>query len=278
MPVIIQLKFRVTATHSCSLESNMPSLSKEQLAQKIRDFGENPPSQWGRTQLEARLVELKEERGATIQDQQKKMVARMNQAAKKKVNLQQFMRDELKQDISGHETIPVLLAMGTKAIMMNFIPQGSDLMGFGKHSQQTYKFVLQNDLDYVGWCIMTAAEGSVNWRMERFLAWVHQEGNPAPMIPTEVVNKLLKYPKNSQGPNSGYTSSSNTEGSFRVIPSGPLMDKWNPEDDETAEDQVKKLEDQIREIRRSQALARKDPTMLVDSENPESPEEKTRRK
>lgn len=253
----------------------MPTLSKEVLTQKIKDLGETPPSQWSRAQLEARWTELKEEKGVTTQEFQKSLMTRLHQASKKKINLQHFIQNELQLEISGNETIPVLLTMGNKAILMNLVATGTDVLGFGKYAQDSYATVLQNDKAYVEWCIKTASEESVNWRMERFLAWVSQEEVPNLIFPKEVKNKLLKYPHRRQGPSSGYTSSSGTEGSFSLIPNSPLQDTWNPEDDESAETQVQKLEEQIREIRRAQALNRKDPSMKVDSE---SPAEKTLRK
>ena len=77
------------------------------------------------------------------------------------------------------------------------------------------------------------------------------------------------------GQASGYMSPGNTEGSFTVMSQPDLKNTWSSEDEIKTEKKVEALEEQIRELRRQQALSRKDPKMKVDSETPETKNRKT---
>ena len=54
-----------------------------------------------------------------------------------------------------------------------------------------------------------------------------------------------------------------------------LKDTWSSEDEQKTEKKVEELESQIRELRRQQALSRKDPSMKIDATNQDSKNRKT---
>ena len=126
----------------------MPGMTKEVLRQKIMEFGETPPESWRKNQLEARLVELKEQNPeAKVHD----LLKEMNKAAKKKHDLQVFLTQKLGITITGNETISRLLSLGNQAIMENKPPLATDVMGFGKFAPLTYQDVQEQHPDYTGW-------------------------------------------------------------------------------------------------------------------------------
>lgn len=249
----------------------MASLTKEMLIQKIQEHGEEPPSSWKKSQLRARLEELKEEKGTTTVDQLKVTTAALNKAARKKAWLQEHVRDVLQVPITMNENIPELLSKGHKAIMEQVPPIGRDVMGFGKHAEMSYLEVKMHHPDYVQWCLKTESEEDVNWRMQRFLKWIRQPemGYPSPMTTMNTTPKrAVRTPIGmSRGRGSGHQSSDATEGSFQLVKQAAEV-KINSSDEEVvdSEIQIAQLEDRIRELRRAQALERKDPNMKVDHE------------
>ena len=159
------------------------------------------------------------------------------------------------------------------------------MMGFGAHADKTYENVLTNFPQYAQWCLTTASEEDVNWRMKRFLLWISQQ-EVGSIYMSELMAKQLQQgfeqakincPASvmGSGQSSGYKSSGNTEGSFTVMSQSDLKDTWSSEDENKTEKKVEALEEQIREIRRQQALSRKDPKMKIDSEKPENKNRKT---
>ena len=153
----------------------MPAMSKAQLIEKIQEYGETPPSTWGKTQLEGRLAELKHLHQVEEGSQTKSRVAELNKAARKKDHLLAYMKDNNIQH-SGHETISQLLALGHRHILETTSPRGSDATRFGKHANLTYSEVANQDWNYVQWMLTTCQEagglkGTSDWRLKRFIQW-----------------------------------------------------------------------------------------------------------
>jgi hypothetical protein len=263
----------------------MPSMTKENLTEAIKGFGETPPGSWNKQQLTARLAELKAEKGMSLEETHKMMVVALNKAAKKKSDWQYHLQHVLKKQITGNETIPKLLALGQQAIQEGLPPTPLDVMGFGVHAEETYENVLKKFPQYAQWCLTTASEEDVNWRMKRFLLWISQQ-EVGTIYMSETMAKQLqeRFEQNKirqpahlvgSGLSSGYKSYENTEGSFSLMSSPELKDTWSSEDEHKTEKKVEALEEQIREIRRQQALARKDPKMKIDSDAQELKNRKT---
>ena len=226
----------------------MPTM--EELRGKINEFGEDPPASWQKHQLQACLQELKEEHGSELT--LKKAMTLLNRHSKKKEMLKQYVTEELGVSLSHNETIPQLLVLGEKAIHMTIPPTGQDLMGWGKHSQRTYQEVASLDPQYVNWCRTISKEETTCWRMARFLKWVNQEP-PA----TRTLGKIPKAKAKSS--TMGYQSDSSHFSMVDMpVPSGEFSDS---EDIKTPEQKVANLEEQIHELRRQQALIKKDSNM-----------------
>ena len=222
----------------------------EEIRGKIRELGEEPPMSWKKPQLQARLQELKEEHGSDMT--LKKDMSNLSRHSKKKDLLKKYLTEELGVTITHNETIPQLLSMGEKAIHLAIPPTGQDLMGWGKHSQCTYMEVANKDPQYVNWRRAISKEESTCWRMTRFLKWINQEP-PA-------TNTTRKPPvARAKASTMGYQSDSSH---FSVVdmpvPSSGFSDS---EDTKTPEEKVASLEEQIHELRRQQALIKKDSNM-----------------
>ncbi len=246
-------------------------MTKEMLVQKIQEHGEEPPSSWKKTQLRARLEELKEEKGTNTVDQLKSMTVALNKAARKKSWLQEHVRDILQVPLTMNETIPQLLAKANKAIMEQVPPTGRDVMGFGKYAEMSYLEVRMHHPDYVQWCLKTEAEEDVNWRMQRFLKWIRQPDSVNPPLSVgntpQPKSQFRPAVKMGRGRGSGHQSSDATDGSFQMVKHASEV-KISSSDEEAVdpETQIAQLESRIRDLRRAQALDRKDPNMKVDSE------------
>jgi len=244
-------------------------MTKSMLVEKILEYGETPPLHWKKNQLEARLSELKEEHGQLPNMELKGMMTALNRAAKKKSDLQHYVETVLQKKITGQETIPKLLALGNQAILEKIDPTPQDLMGFGKHSDKTYIEVLNSDVQYVDWCMTTSKEEQVNWRMARFLKWVKMMEEQGPkgksaakgMIPSPKKALTPQKGDSGKGYTSGASSADHSDGSFHMVAIPPSSDE-----ELTPEQAVEKLEMQIQELKRQQALQRKSPAMKVDHE------------
>ena len=151
----------------------MPGMTKEVLRQKIMEFGETPPESWRKNQLEACLVELKDQNPeAKVHDD---LLKEMNNAAKKKHDLRVFLTQKLGITITGNETISRLLSLGNQAIMEKKPPLATDVKGFGKFAPLTYQEVQEQHPDYTGRRRQTSLEETTRWQMTRYLKWVDQK-------------------------------------------------------------------------------------------------------
>ena len=234
----------------------MPGMTKEVLRQKIKEFGETPPDSWRKNQLEARLVELKDQNPeAKVHDD---LLKEMNKAAKKKHDLQVFLTQKLGITITGNETISRLLSLGNQAIMENKPPLATDVMGFGKFAPLTYQEVQEQHPDYTGRCRQTSLEETTCWQMTRYLKWIDQQketgktsgmkkGYPIMSSGGTAKAKAFLRPHRIEEP----SFSSSTDGTFVKIP----MDTSSSERE--ADEMVEQLEAQIHELQRQKAMVSK---------------------
>ena len=233
----------------------MPGMTKEVLRQKIMEFGETPPDSWRKNQLEARLVELKDQNPeAKVHDD---LLKEMNKAAKKKHDLQVFLTQKLGITITGNETISRLLSLGNQAIMENKPPLATDVMGFGKFAPLTYQEVQEQHPDYTGWCRQTSLEETTCWQMTRYLKWIDQQkeagkttgmkkGYPIMSSGGTAKAKAFLRPHRIEEP----SFSSSTDGTFVKIP----MDTSSSEREA---DEMEQIEAQIHELQRQKAMVSK---------------------
>lgn len=241
----------------------MPAMSKAQLIEKIQEYGETPPSTWGKTQLEGRLAELKHLHQVEEGSQTKSRVAELNKAARKKDHLLAYMKDNNIQH-SGHETISQLLALGHRHILETTSPRGSDAMGFGKHANLTYSEVANQDWNDVQWMLTTCQEagglkGTSDWRLKRFIQWyTHgQKGIQKPAGSSKKVENSKDVKSQGYAPKTYAMNSprqeEKTDSSFTVI-SAPVLPTETEEEMETISEtelEIQRLEGQLRDLQRA---------------------------
>ena len=244
--------------------------TKEAVRAKLAEFNEVPPMSWDKTQLMARLMELQGQTMTDADQKKKEMIRGLNKASRKKADLQAFVRETLETKISGYETIPQL---GMKAILLSVPSQSSDEMGFGMHANKTYLQVATEFPQYLEWCQKTFEEEPVNWRMKRFILWAvdwnKKNAGGLKSISKGYMSSSVKDPVKAKGKgkSSGEAAmSSGTDSSFTMVPAVPVPDSEEEEMITEVDLEVEALENQIRELRRQQALATKNKVIKKEQE------------
>lgn len=153
----------------------MPYKSRAELIEKLESLGENPPSSWTRNQMIARLAEIEEPSNPLTS--MKAAEKELNAVSRNKTSLQQYLRDHGAQ-LTGMETIPQLLSVGHRLIGERIPGHRSDTLNYGQHANKTYGEM--KDTSYAQWTLTTyeesgGAEGTSNWRLKRFAAWLLSE-------------------------------------------------------------------------------------------------------
>ena len=133
---------------SVTIRDAMTSMTKERMLDILKSMGENPPKTWTKAELAQRIYELQpdvhlEGKKPVVKTNYQEWVIRMNKASRVKANLVAFSREELGLVLSGNETIAVLQRRCLAKILDVSTPEGSDVLGFGKHSQLTYETINQ---------------------------------------------------------------------------------------------------------------------------------------
>ena len=175
---------------------------KAELIQAIRDLGENPPNSWNVAELKVRLTELEENKGiyrhrGKTQTPLQLWMIRLNEAKKNKATLQMFTKETLGVPITGNEVMDELTRKCVEKIYVVSKPDGSDGMGFGRHSSKSYMEVQKTDPGYVAWAQKTVAEGETCVRLARFVKWIEMEKHPEHMdtyatVPPPLASKVKK--------------------------------------------------------------------------------------
>lgn len=247
--------------------------TKEAVRAKLAEFNEVPPMSWDRTQLMARLMELQGQTMTDADQKKKEMIRGLNKASRKKADLQAFVKENLETKISGYETIPQLQAMGMKAILLSVPSQSSDEMGFGMHANKTYLQVATEFPQYLEWCQKTFEEEPVNWRMKRFILWAvdwnKKNAGGLKSISKGYMSSSVKDPIKAKGKGKSSAEAamgSRTDSSFTMVPAVPVPDSEEEEMITEVDLEVEALENQIRELRRQQALATKNKVIKKEQE------------
>lgn len=203
----------------------MPKMNKGDLVKELVKLGETPPKSWGVMELTARLEELQEEKGiqkvrGKTQTPLRVWTIRLNEASKKKANLQQFMVNQLGLTLSYNETIPQLQRAALQKIYMETDPRGEDPVGFGAHAAKSYQELMMTHPDYVTWAVKTWKEGDCDYRLARLARWAEEDnkkpksshqGYPAQEEETEVKEMITEKkdvtPSLAAGSDTSITSS-----------------------------------------------------------------------
>ncbi len=174
------LKFLIVENYIPSFRVKMPKMTKGDLIQELMKLGETPPTSWGAVELAARLEELQEEKGiqkvrGKVQTPLRVWTIRLNEASKKKANLQQFMVEQLGLSLSYNETIPQLQRAALQKIYMETEPRGEDPVGFGAHAAKSYQELMMTNPEYITWAVKTWKEGDCDYRLARLARWAEED-------------------------------------------------------------------------------------------------------
>ena len=143
--------------------------TKSDLLKKLAGYGEQAPSTWTVLQLRSRLTELKDaEKEGKIQTLEGEM-AQLKKASAKKVTLIAFLTDRDIQ-IPEHATISRLFNLGEEKITLRYLPNSTDLVGFGKHGNMTYRQLKEAHPACCRWVVDTS--DSPHWRLVRLASWL----------------------------------------------------------------------------------------------------------
>eukprot|EP00435_Cladocopium_sp_Y103_P032505 s3103_g8.t1 len=178
----------------------MPRLTKAELILAMAELGEVPPKVWSQVEIAARLDELRMERGLPPlsapgrkeKTPLRKMVIALNQAAKRKPDLQQFASGTLGLSQFSNDTIPVLQKKCLLKIYQVTEASGEDPVGFGRHSSLTYQEVQIHHPDYATWVISTSKE-ECDPRLERLANWLQMQQQVKMEVKTEEVPEPIPH-------------------------------------------------------------------------------------
>ena len=123
-----------------------------------------------------------------------------NKAARRKADLQKFVKEELGVDLTGTETVEIL-KMKALSRAYNSIPgRAEDPVGFGQWCHLKYQEVKTQQPAYCQWALTTAAEGQCSPRLRRLADWLKTvEKTTRPRACTS------KTPSHPMGPSSSTT-------------------------------------------------------------------------
>eukprot|EP00435_Cladocopium_sp_Y103_P070050 s548_g34.t1 len=179
----------------------MPSITKAEALVELARLGELPPNYWSAVEVIQRMEEVRMSKGLHPNPKHKeatplrKMVIKLNEAARKKSNLVEHVTS-LGAPVTPNDTIPTLQKKGLMAIYDRAAVSSEDPVGFGKYASLTYMELYQKDAQYIQWVLSTAQEGTCDARLSRLATWCqdlerHQAiKTEEPVItPSELVNK-----------------------------------------------------------------------------------------
>ena len=170
----------------------MPRPTKAELILAMAELGEVPPKVWSQVEIAARLDELRAERGMPPLDAPsrkektplRKMVIALNQAAKRKTDLQVFATQNLGLSQISNDTIPLLQKKCLLKIYQDTPASGEDAVGFGRHSSLTYQEVQVHHPDYARWVLQTN-EDECDPRLSRLAGWLQSQSQVKVEVKTE---------------------------------------------------------------------------------------------
>ena len=134
----------------------------------------------------------------------------MNQASRRKGDLQAFAQSELGLTINHNETVVQLQKACLTKIYMITEPSSEDPVAFGAHSNLNYGQVLQQEPQYCSWVATTAQEGQCDYRLARLARWLEMEKQPETNKPPNKKEEIKVTP-NIEKVKSGYKTATKTE-------------------------------------------------------------------
>lgn len=166
-------------------------------------LGEEAPKEWTIPELTVRIQELKEAKGIPTNQRGKTplraMIIKMNQASRRKGDLQAFAQTELGLTINHNETIIQLQKACLTKIYLITEPSSEDPVAFGAHSNLNYGQVLQQEPQYCSWVTTTAQEGQCDYRLARLAPWLEMEKQPETNKPPYKKEMVKTTPATDKG-------------------------------------------------------------------------------
>ena len=223
----------------------MTYVSKAALAEQLKSHGETVPAKWTRPQMEARLWELQQEQGQSVQAIRKKQLAEMHKSFKNKSELRTYLELNFGVSLSSNETMKQLQARAYEELMKASPALKEDVMGFGKHSALEYQEVILKDPSYTDWCISTFMEtggqaGTANWRLKRYANWAQGIRRDPKSFQQEAMSSMTT----SSAATSAWTTLTSPKPETTICTEEEMFSE-----DET-EKQIQALENQIQGLRR----------------------------
>ena len=163
----------------------MSDMTREELVAVLAKHGVEAPRGWTKVEMLLRVEQL------TGQDMSEKikpkaskgrspfqeMVTKLNQAARRKSVLVEFVTTELRMSNMENYTIDRIKMEAIRRIYDVVEAHGSDQLGFGKYSVKTYAEVWTTDPGYCTWARNTVKEpdSTCDPRLIRFAKWLNQQ-------------------------------------------------------------------------------------------------------
>ena len=175
----------------------LTKLRKFELKAKLLELGEETPAKWTNKEIIMRILELDPTANQTARgnrtDLQERIKA-LGVASKKKTTLQEFCR-EIGVDFSVNHTKHTLEQHALRKLYDLSKPAAEDIVGFGRHSTETYEEIRTTRVQYAQWVRQTARETEeTDYRLRRLANWLEaQDQEEAEMI------KDVKTKKSEQG-------------------------------------------------------------------------------
>ena len=164
----------------------MPRPTKDDLIATLKAMGEEAPKTWTRPEIQFRIEELKTLRGEPLETKGNKTTLEpwsleLRKAARKKATLVSFCTEELGMLLTGNEVMSRMEMKAMEMIMKRCPAEGQDLVGFGKHSRESYQTIHDKIPDYGQWVMTTWKENGnegVDPRLARLAAWLEEQSPP----------------------------------------------------------------------------------------------------
>lgn len=174
----LDLKFRSRQLLVALVMTHLNQMSAVDLRQRLLDLGEDAPKGWSKAQLRWRLTQIEGEPmepvGPSVSPF-RAMEIKINQAARRKSVLQDYMRTELGMTLTGSETVPVLQTKALERAFAMTPAHPKDMVGFGRHSSLSYEEVLIREPTYCRWVMETHQEGDACPRLQRLAMWLETQ-------------------------------------------------------------------------------------------------------
>ncbi|CAE7233664.1 RE1 [Symbiodinium sp. CCMP2592] len=147
-----------------------------------KEHGEQVPKQWTKVELLQRIEEVtgrdltrEKKSSATEASEYRVLVRDLNQASRRKAELQKFCAERLNMNVNHNLTIAQLQKDAMAVIASRTPPEPADFVGFGKHASLSYALVKENHPEYCRWVVQTAREGQCNPRLLRLAGWLEND-------------------------------------------------------------------------------------------------------